>query len=95
MMERSGHLSTAGVRSYERTTAIQQKQFPILCQQLHQVEECSLLYNQQARHQRSKVWKPQEKGIKLEKCLTISTFMVVPLILNVSYRFGVILMLLF
>ena len=28
------------------------KQFPILCQPLHQVKECSLLYNQQARHQR-------------------------------------------
>ena len=54
LTERSGHLSRAGVRLYERTSSLQQKQFQILCHQFHlgwtTREEFSCLYNRQVCH---------------------------------------------
>ena len=74
------------------------KQFPILCQQLHQVKtrkESSIQPTSSSPKKDSVEASGKENQVG--ECLSISTFMVVPLILifDLSYRFCVILLLVY
>ena len=93
-------LSQFVVKTVENPSATSETIKCLTYNEQNQVKECSLLYNQQARHQRRAAWNPQEKRIKLEKCLSLSTFkewtvVLLILIFHLSYHYCVILMLLF